>query len=249
MAETIRTLDDLVRSGKVRYVGACNLAGWEMQRMVDLSDKLGCNPFVTLQVRKSMAIWQWQMPVPLWPPVFSVSQDRVPMVEFWVECNNSKIYILLQENSHPFQFWWLDWWWQELSMESGRLGSHFCALNWSFLTDRVQLSDVLVPPSFLHFLFYVLFFAVMLQSGCEILRAGSVHCLQEWRTWCSTLGSTERVKMHLFSLKYRNLWWKFFDPCYQHNSFLFSVGFWQANWREVTKLQKDPAWNKEPSPK
>jgi aryl-alcohol dehydrogenase-like predicted oxidoreductase len=33
--ETLRTLDDLVRCGKVRYTGACNLVGWQMQK--DLS--------------------------------------------------------------------------------------------------------------------------------------------------------------------------------------------------------------------
>jgi aryl-alcohol dehydrogenase-like predicted oxidoreductase len=27
--ETLRTLDDLVRCGKVRYTGACNLVGWQ----------------------------------------------------------------------------------------------------------------------------------------------------------------------------------------------------------------------------
>jgi aryl-alcohol dehydrogenase-like predicted oxidoreductase len=32
--ETLRTLDDLVRCGKVRYTGACNLVGWQMQKVV-----------------------------------------------------------------------------------------------------------------------------------------------------------------------------------------------------------------------
>ncbi len=44
-------MDDLVRCGKVRYAGACNLTGWQMQKIVDVGDKLGLNPFVTLQVR------------------------------------------------------------------------------------------------------------------------------------------------------------------------------------------------------
>ena len=48
-AEVVRTMDDLVRSGKVRYVGACNLAGWQMQKFVEVTRQLGANPWVTLQ--------------------------------------------------------------------------------------------------------------------------------------------------------------------------------------------------------
>ena len=50
-AEVIRTMDDLVRSGKVRYVGACNLTGWQLQKFVEVGRQLGTNPWVTLQVR------------------------------------------------------------------------------------------------------------------------------------------------------------------------------------------------------
>src|SRR6185503_14686991 len=32
LEETVRTLDDLVRSGKVRYVGCCNYAAWQVCR-------------------------------------------------------------------------------------------------------------------------------------------------------------------------------------------------------------------------
>ena len=49
-AEVVRTMDDLVRSGKVRYVGACNLTGWQMQKFVEVTRQLGANPWVTLQV-------------------------------------------------------------------------------------------------------------------------------------------------------------------------------------------------------
>ena len=49
-AEVVRTMDDLVRSGKVQYVGACNLTGWQMQKFVEVTRQLGANPWVTLQV-------------------------------------------------------------------------------------------------------------------------------------------------------------------------------------------------------
>ena len=50
IAEVVRTMDELVRSGKVRYVGAGNVSGWQLQKIVDTADKLGCHPWVTLQV-------------------------------------------------------------------------------------------------------------------------------------------------------------------------------------------------------
>ena len=55
IAEVVRTMDELVRCGKVRYPGACKLSGWQMQKLVDVAEKLGCNPWVTLQVCKQIA--------------------------------------------------------------------------------------------------------------------------------------------------------------------------------------------------
>jgi aryl-alcohol dehydrogenase-like predicted oxidoreductase len=47
--ETMRTLDDLVRSGKVRYVGASNFAAWQLARANLLAELRGWTPFVTIQ--------------------------------------------------------------------------------------------------------------------------------------------------------------------------------------------------------
>jgi aryl-alcohol dehydrogenase-like predicted oxidoreductase len=49
LEETLSTLDDLVRSGKVRYVGASNFTGWQLQKAVDLSRWHGWEVFVCLQ--------------------------------------------------------------------------------------------------------------------------------------------------------------------------------------------------------
>ena len=49
LKETLGTLDNLVRSGRVRYVGASNYAGWQLQKAVDLSRHMGWEPFVCLQ--------------------------------------------------------------------------------------------------------------------------------------------------------------------------------------------------------
>jgi len=47
--ETLRALDDLVRQGKVRYVGCSNLKGWQLQRFLDLADLRGWPRFVSIQ--------------------------------------------------------------------------------------------------------------------------------------------------------------------------------------------------------
>ncbi|ACY19006.1 aldo/keto reductase [Haliangium ochraceum] len=49
LEETLRTLDELVQAGLVRYVGASNLSGWQLQKAVDLSRHRGWEAFVSLQ--------------------------------------------------------------------------------------------------------------------------------------------------------------------------------------------------------
>jgi aryl-alcohol dehydrogenase-like predicted oxidoreductase len=49
MEETLSTLDGLVKSGKVRYIGASNFAGWQLQKAVDMAHTNGWEPFVCLQ--------------------------------------------------------------------------------------------------------------------------------------------------------------------------------------------------------
>jgi aryl-alcohol dehydrogenase-like predicted oxidoreductase len=47
--ETLRALDDLVTSGKVRYVGASNFAAWQLAHANLLAELRGWSPFVTVQ--------------------------------------------------------------------------------------------------------------------------------------------------------------------------------------------------------
>ncbi len=49
LEETLRALDDLVRSGKVRYVGCSNYFGWQIARAGGLADRLGLTRFVGAQ--------------------------------------------------------------------------------------------------------------------------------------------------------------------------------------------------------
>lgn len=52
--ETLRTFEDLVRSGKIRYYGYSNLCGWQMQKVVETEKRLGLQPCVTLQQQYSL---------------------------------------------------------------------------------------------------------------------------------------------------------------------------------------------------
>jgi aryl-alcohol dehydrogenase-like predicted oxidoreductase len=47
--ETLRALDDLIKSGKVRYVGCSNYSAWQVVQSLWVSDKLGLDSFVSLQ--------------------------------------------------------------------------------------------------------------------------------------------------------------------------------------------------------
>jgi aryl-alcohol dehydrogenase-like predicted oxidoreductase len=49
LEETMRALDDLVRWGKVRYIGCSNYSGWQLMKALAISDKRGWERFVTLQ--------------------------------------------------------------------------------------------------------------------------------------------------------------------------------------------------------
>jgi aryl-alcohol dehydrogenase-like predicted oxidoreductase len=49
--ETLRALDDLVRSGKVRYIGCCNTAGWQLGEALWTSRTNGLASFVVAQSR------------------------------------------------------------------------------------------------------------------------------------------------------------------------------------------------------
>jgi len=50
LEETLRTFNDVVRSGKVRYVGVSNVTGSQLQKIVDYNKFMGFDHLVTLQV-------------------------------------------------------------------------------------------------------------------------------------------------------------------------------------------------------
>ncbi|MBS1818095.1 MAG: aldo/keto reductase [Acidobacteria bacterium] len=52
--ETMRALDDLVRAGKVRYIGVSDTPAWKVAQAQVLADWKGWTPFVALQVEYSL---------------------------------------------------------------------------------------------------------------------------------------------------------------------------------------------------
>ncbi|QHV98830.1 aldo/keto reductase [Spirosoma endbachense] len=55
LEETMRGLEDVVRSGKVRYIGCSNLAAWQIMKANGIADKYGWSKFVSTQNYYSIA--------------------------------------------------------------------------------------------------------------------------------------------------------------------------------------------------
>ncbi|MGI4885763.1 MAG: aldo/keto reductase [Janthinobacterium lividum] len=53
--ETLRALDDLVRSGKVRYLGASNVAAWQLMKALGVSQHQHLEKYVSLQAYYTIA--------------------------------------------------------------------------------------------------------------------------------------------------------------------------------------------------
>jgi aryl-alcohol dehydrogenase-like predicted oxidoreductase len=54
LEETMRTLDDLVRAGKIRYVGFSNTPAWVIARAQTMAELRGWTPLIALQVEYSL---------------------------------------------------------------------------------------------------------------------------------------------------------------------------------------------------
>ncbi len=52
--ETLRALDDLVKAGKVRYIGVSNHTGWQLMKALSISEKQNLERFITLQAYYSL---------------------------------------------------------------------------------------------------------------------------------------------------------------------------------------------------
>ncbi|HEX3316066.1 MAG TPA: aldo/keto reductase, partial [Gemmataceae bacterium] len=61
--ETLRTLDDLVRAGKLRYIGVSNFSGWHLMKSLAVSDRYGWTRYVANQTYYSLIgrDYEWEL--------------------------------------------------------------------------------------------------------------------------------------------------------------------------------------------
>ena len=55
MEEALRALDDIVRSGRARYIGVSNWAAWQIMKALGTSERLGLEKFASLQAYYTIA--------------------------------------------------------------------------------------------------------------------------------------------------------------------------------------------------
>jgi len=55
MEEALRALEDIVRSGRARYVGVSNWAAWQIMKALGIQERRGWNKFVSLQAYYTVA--------------------------------------------------------------------------------------------------------------------------------------------------------------------------------------------------
>ncbi|HKF45239.1 MAG TPA: aldo/keto reductase [Thermoanaerobaculia bacterium] len=53
--ETMEALNDVVRSGKARYIGASSMYAWQLARMLDIADQHGWTRFISMQNHYNLA--------------------------------------------------------------------------------------------------------------------------------------------------------------------------------------------------
>ncbi len=68
--ETLRAMDDLIRSGKVRYIGTSTYAAWQVVESLWVSQQLGLNRFITEQPPYNLLDRR-------------IERELVPMAETW----------------------------------------------------------------------------------------------------------------------------------------------------------------------
>jgi aryl-alcohol dehydrogenase-like predicted oxidoreductase len=61
--ETLSALDDLIRSGKIRYIGCSNFSGWHLMKSLSVSERYGWARYVAHQAHYSLAAreFEWEL--------------------------------------------------------------------------------------------------------------------------------------------------------------------------------------------
>ena len=61
--EVLSTLDELVRAGKIRYIGCSNFSGWHLMKSLAVSEKQGLSRYVAHQAYYSLVgrDYEWEL--------------------------------------------------------------------------------------------------------------------------------------------------------------------------------------------
>jgi aryl-alcohol dehydrogenase-like predicted oxidoreductase len=61
--ETLSALDDLIRDGKIRYIGCSNFSGWHLMKSLSVSERYGWSRYVANQAYYSLASreFEWEL--------------------------------------------------------------------------------------------------------------------------------------------------------------------------------------------
>ncbi len=78
LEETLRALDDAVRTGKIDYVGLSNFTGWQVQKAVDVAVAANLSRPVTLQPQYNLLVREieWEISPPARPRGSGCSHGR-----------------------------------------------------------------------------------------------------------------------------------------------------------------------------
>lgn len=61
--ETLRALDDLIQSGKIRYIGCSNFSGWHLMKSLSVSERYGFAKYIVYQAYYSLVgrEYEWEL--------------------------------------------------------------------------------------------------------------------------------------------------------------------------------------------
>lgn len=154
--ETMRALDDLVRAGKIRYIGCSNYSGWHIMKSLWTADRYGWTPFVAHQAHYSLLSreYEWElMPLALseglgavvWSPLAQgrltgkIGRDRPAPAGSRVAAKGGDMAI---DAGYPReQFYRLIDTLEDIAKEAGRSVSQI-ALNW--VLHRPSVATVII---------------------------------------------------------------------------------------------------------
>jgi aryl-alcohol dehydrogenase-like predicted oxidoreductase len=81
--EIMRALNDVVESGKVRYIGASSMAAWEFQTLQNIAEKHGWHKFVSMQNYYNLLYREEGMQQDLQP------QSRIWSIKLTINCSRA----------------------------------------------------------------------------------------------------------------------------------------------------------------